>query len=232
METPKRYHPLLVTLHWLVVILVSINLYIGLYVFLDRGLGFQAINSYVPLHMVTGLSILALVIVRFFVRVGARRPAEARSGSQLLDVLAKVVHYGLYVMLIATTVIGLTFAIQSNRFQRTFLGQRGGFGRQGGGFQPGGPGQFPGGTPGQGFERGTPGPGFQGGAPGQGFPGGAPGQGFPGGRPPGGFFGLMTVHLWAAYALLFLVVLHILAALYHQFIRKDGLIGRMWYGAR
>ena len=42
----------------------------------------------------------------------------------------------------------------------------------------------------------------------------------------------MTVHLWSAYLLLFLVVLHILAALYHQFIRRDGLIGRMWYGAR
>jgi cytochrome b561 len=27
-------------------------------------------------------------------------------------------------------------------------------------------------------------------------------------------------------------VLHVLAALYHQFIRRDGLIGRMWYGTR
>ncbi|HCR72606.1 MAG TPA: hypothetical protein DIW23_14275 [Anaerolineae bacterium] len=27
-----------------------------------------------------------------------------------------------------------------------------------------------------------------------------------------------------------LVVLHTGAALYHQFIRKDNLIGRMWFG--
>jgi cytochrome b561 len=30
--------------------------------------------------------------------------------------------------------------------------------------------------------------------------------------------------------LLVLIGFHILAALYHQFIRKDHLIGRMWYG--
>jgi cytochrome b561 len=27
-----------------------------------------------------------------------------------------------------------------------------------------------------------------------------------------------------------LIILHILAALYHQFIRKDNLLARMWYG--
>ena len=27
-----------------------------------------------------------------------------------------------------------------------------------------------------------------------------------------------------------LLVLHILAAIYHQFLLKDGLIGRMWFG--
>jgi cytochrome b561 len=216
MDTPKRYHPALVTLHWLVVILVSLNLYLGLFVFTNRSLGFRVSNQYTPLHMAAGIAILALVIVRFFVRMGAKRPEEARSGSKLLDVLAKAVHYGLYVMLIATTVIGLTFALQTNRFQRTFLGAQSGFERPGGG--------FPGGAPGQPSQ---PPSGFPGVAPGQGFQGG-----FQGGRPPGGFFGLLGVHLWAAYVLAGLVVLHVLAALYHQFIRRDGLIGRMWYGTR
>jgi cytochrome b561 len=228
MDSPKRYHPLLVTLHWLVVVLVLLNLYVGLYVFLDRGLGFQGIDQFLPLHMAAGTAILALVIVRFFVRIGAQRPAEAGSGSAALDVVAKVVHYGLYVMLLATTVIGLTFALQSSRFQEAFLGAQPRFGRQGGAFPPPNGTPFPGFAQGQQpFARGTPGAGgFQGGPSGQGF------QGFQGRRGgPGGFFGLMTVHLWAAYILLALVILHILAALYHQFIRRDGLIGRMWFGA-
>lgn len=33
-----------------------------------------------------------------------------------------------------------------------------------------------------------------------------------------------------AYVLIALVVLHVGAALYHQFIRKDNLMARMWYG--
>jgi cytochrome b561 len=229
MESPKRYHPLLVSLHWLVVVLVLLNLYIGIFVFQNRGLGFRATDTYLPIHMAAGIAILALVVVRFFVRIGAKRPEEAKSGSAFLDVVAKIVHYGLYVMLLATTVIGLTFALQTNRFQRTFLGQQSRFGPQGGGFAPPNGTPFPGFAQGQQpFPRGTPGAGgFQGAAPGQGF------QGFQGRRGgPGGFFGLMTIHLWAAYLLLILVIIHILAALYHQFIRKDGLIGRMWYGAR
>jgi cytochrome b561 len=38
------------------------------------------------------------------------------------------------------------------------------------------------------------------------------------------------LHGNAAYILAALVVLHIGAALYHQFIRKDNLLARMWYG--
>lgn len=39
---------------------------------------------------------------------------------------------------------------------------------------------------------------------------------------------LKLVHHWAAYGLAALVVLHVVAALKHQFIDRDGLIGRMW----
>ncbi|PCI63848.1 MAG: cytochrome B [Kordiimonadales bacterium] len=38
---------------------------------------------------------------------------------------------------------------------------------------------------------------------------------------------LKAVHTYGAYVLLTLVTLHTFAALYHQFYRKDGLIGRM-----
>lgn len=38
---------------------------------------------------------------------------------------------------------------------------------------------------------------------------------------------LSVVHLWAVYSLLFLIALHLLAFVHHQFILKDGLIRRM-----
>jgi cytochrome b561 len=45
----------------------------------------------------------------------------------------------------------------------------------------------------------------------------------------GGFrFGMLHGGFWTL--LLLLIILHIGAALYHQFILKDNLMGRMWFG--
>ncbi len=39
-------------------------------------------------------------------------------------------------------------------------------------------------------------------------------------------------HMFFSRVLLVLLALHVAGALYHQFVRKDGLIGRMWFGRR
>jgi hypothetical protein len=67
------------------------NLYIGKFVFPDPDYPEQAAQG----HMVMGLSVLLLVIVRFIVRQRLPRPADAESGSKLTDMLARLVHYGL-----------------------------------------------------------------------------------------------------------------------------------------
>lgn len=41
-----------------------------------------------------------------------------------------------------------------------------------------------------------------------------------------------AAHGFFATALALLIAAHVAAALYHQFIRKDGLLGRMWFGKR
>ncbi len=45
-------------------------------------------------------------------------------------------------------------------------------------------------------------------------------------------FSARTVHGLLAWVLGALIAAHVLAALYHHFVRKDGLLKRMWYGAR
>jgi len=40
------------------------------------------------------------------------------------------------------------------------------------------------------------------------------------------------VHGALASVLMLLIAAHVAAALYHQFMRKDGLLSRMWFGAR
>ncbi|GMG87988.1 cytochrome b [Biformimicrobium ophioploci] len=37
------------------------------------------------------------------------------------------------------------------------------------------------------------------------------------------------VHEWLAYILMAIVGVHAVAAIYHQFIQKDGTLGRMWF---
>src|SRR5262245_53750397 len=125
MDTPRRYHPIHVTLHWLIAIGIFINLYLGIIVFEQQGGGpadFQARNTLQVIHMAVGISILLLLLIRFMMRLAVKRPAEATAGNQFLDTLAKIVHYGLYITVLAVTVIGLTFSLQTGRFQSAFLG--------------------------------------------------------------------------------------------------------------
>jgi cytochrome b561 len=222
MQSSKHYHPALVTMHWLIALLVFVNLYLGIVVFENRGGGpgdFQAINPLVTIHMTVGVTIIVLLIIRFILRVRTNRPVEATTGNKILDSLTKFVHYGLYVMVLAVTALGLVFSLQTGRFQSAFLGAASQFTPPPNGFPQiqGTPGVGPFTPPADGtgaFPEGGPVPGFQGG---------------PGG--PGGVFGLLMIHEFSAYALLVLIALHILAALYHQFVLRDHLIARMWYGA-
>jgi len=42
---------------------------------------------------------------------------------------------------------------------------------------------------------------------------------------------MQQVHTWSGRLLLALVLVHVLAALRHQFVLKDGLLRRMWGGS-
>ncbi len=106
------------------------------------------------------------------------------------------------------TITGLALALQTNRLARVFGGAAAAPGRFGTGqFQPG---QLP---PPGGFRS-----------------GGEGGEGFEGGFLRGGRFFLGAFHGASWTLLLLLILLHIGAALYHQFLRRDNLLGRMWFG--
>jgi cytochrome b561 len=196
MDQPKRYHPVHVTLHWLIALGVFFNLYLGIFVFSSRGRGGFQLQ---PIHMAVGITILVLLLVRLVLRFTVKRPADATAGHKLFDIIAKVVHYGLYLTVLVVTVLGVTFTSQSGMLQSAFTGSR---------------------------------PQFDGPPPGAEPPASGEAPGMPGG-PPGGFQSPARMfHGSFGYLLVLLVVIHILAALYHQFIRRDNLFARMWYGSR
>ena len=235
METSKRYPPFFVALHWLVALLVLTNLILGYFV-LDRIRNFALRNTLLGVHMAVGITILLLMAALIVLRVKTGRPARLSAGNAFLDFLAKAVHYALYFFVIAMTVVGLAYSIQSRQFEMAFLGTGGPqfagqrFGGQGFSGTP---------FPGSRSFNGTPQPGAAGSGPrftpGSGTPGpsGSRFNGRPGSRDAGpGFFSpLLSAHILIASILLVLLGLHILGALYHQVVRKDRLLGRMWFGS-
>ena len=215
----KRYHPVLIALHWLMAILI-----LGTVLLAQENEGgrerFQPGQGNVPqpesqegnpaqtfdsdeappqgfrqggfppqgegqnmfssigIHMILGIIILVLLVIRLIVRWTSKHPDWASAGNKFFDWVGNLTHIGLYILTFAMTITGIILADQRGILARTF-----------------GVGSTP--TPGS-FRR-------------------------------GGFsLGFFHGGIWTL--LLLPVILHVGAALYHQFILKDNLMGRMWFG--
>ncbi len=210
-----RYHPAQVILHWLIAALIIIT---ALLAGGAEGEGRRQFGgggtSTLALHMTLGIAVLVLLAIRLVVRWRIKAPEWATTGSSFLDRIGRWTHIGLYFFAFAVTVTGIILALQTNRLARIFNPSAAGrFGT--GQFQPG---QLP-----------PPG-GFQ---PGQ-FPrpGGEGGEGGELGFLRGGRLFLGAFHGFSWTVLLLLIILHVAAALYHQFFRRDNLFSRMWFGSR
>ena len=170
-----RYHPALVALHWLLALLIVFSLAMGT-------LSLKEIPNASPDklfalrgHMVLGVAILVLMVVRFAVRMGTPRPALPGQG--FLNHAAPLAHYGLYALVILMAASGVALALQAGLPEIVFRGA----------------GSLP-----ESFSAFTP----------------------------------RRVHGLLARLLLALIALHVLAALYHQFVRRDGLLRRLSFGKR
>jgi cytochrome b561 len=175
---PARYHPALVTLHWLLAVVLLVALGMGT-------LSLQHMPNASPEkvdalrgHMIAGIAILILTVLRLVIRRATAHPAPATTGNPLLDRIGRGTHHALYLLVFLMALSGIATAVQA----------------------------------------------------------GLPGIVFGGsGAPlPANFdaFAPRAVHGVVAALLLALIALHVLAALYHQFVRRDGLIARMGFGRR
>jgi cytochrome b561 len=175
MKSP-RYHPLLVTLHWLLAFMILFSLAMG--TFSLKEIANSSPDKIFALrgHMIAGVLILVLMFVRLAVRFKAPRPAPATTGNGFLDKIAVMTHYGLYVLVFLMAASGIAMSIQAGLPEIVF-----------------------------------------------GSSGAALPETFAVYKP-------RLVHGLIAKLLLALATLHILAALYHQFVRRDSLLSRMWFG--
>ncbi|MDB5610141.1 MAG: cytochrome b [Bradyrhizobium sp.] len=118
----SRYHPLLVALHWLLAILIVAMLGIGFFVLAAMHNTDPQKIGILLIHMSVGMVILALMVVRFIVRVRTSRPAEATTGNRVLDRIAPFVHYGFYVLVFLMVATGYATAILAGLNRIVFQG--------------------------------------------------------------------------------------------------------------
>ena len=174
----RKYHPFLVTLHWLMVLMIPLSLTAGGIILANLPNDNPGKVTFLGGHMGFGLTIGAVLLVRLITRIRSTHPARATTGNEFLDRISLWTHWGFYVLIGGMVVTGLATALGAGLLPIVFAGS---------------------------------------------------------GDPlPATFDGLpqLFLHGFCAVLLIALIVLHLLAALYHQFILKDGLMARMWYGKR
>lgn len=93
---PTRYHPALVALHWLIMLMIGLN-FLVIELRGEGGAGVQTMAGIpaIGIHMILGLTVLALLVVRVFIRLTEKQPATATTGNRLLDLIAQLTHWGL-----------------------------------------------------------------------------------------------------------------------------------------
>ena len=173
----KRYHPVLVLLHWLSAALLLLALGMGSQVLAELPNTDPGKVGALKGHMVAGGAILLLTLVRLAVRLATAHPPAASTGMAWADRVAPLMHWALYALVLTMAGSGIAMSVAFDLPAVVFAGQ--------------------------------------------------------GSLPPD--FHVATarkVHGAASKLLFLLIALHVAAALYHQFVRRDGLLSRMGFGQR
>ena len=172
-----RYRPLLVVMHWLLALMIPVALAGGALVLVKIPNTDPMKVGALRQHMIGGILLLVLMLIRLAVRMWTAHPARAATGSSALDRIAWLSHRLLYVLVLAQAGSGLYLALQAGLPDIVFGGR---------------------------------------------------------GALPADFwvFPVHSVHYMVSRLLIALIALHVIGALYHAFILRDGLLRRMWFGKR
>jgi cytochrome b561 len=111
MRTVSRYHFALVVLHWALALMILGALAAGFLVLAGMPNTDPAKIGLLRIHMAGGMTILALMLIRLAVRWRTAKPPPAISGHPAPDGLARIVHYGFYLLVFAMVASGYTTAI-------------------------------------------------------------------------------------------------------------------------
>ncbi len=174
----KRYHFVLVILHWLLAAMIIMGLIMGGNVLSVTPNTAPEKIFFLRMHMSAGMLILGFMLIRLIVRFFTDKPPHADIGNALLNKLGRATHYLLYLVVILLAGSGLATANLAGLPDIVFGGS------------------------------------------------GAPLPVSFDEYPPRIAHGILS------FVLILLIIGHVTAFVYHQFIRKDKLFSRIWFGKR
>lgn len=119
---PTRYHPALVALHWLLALMLVVALGMGTFFLKELPNASPDKVGALRGHMIVGLAIGSLMLVRLVTRMRTTLPAPATAGHALLDMLSRGVHIGLYLAVFAMAASGAAMALQAGLPDIVFFG--------------------------------------------------------------------------------------------------------------
>ncbi len=118
----QRYHPVLFALHWLMALMILVALAAG-------GLALANMPPDSPDkvaglggHMIFGMAIGVLLILRLVTRTRSAHPPAAATGNALLDRIGRWTHWGFYALIVGMVLTGLATALGAGLFPIVYGG--------------------------------------------------------------------------------------------------------------
>lgn len=110
--SPKGYSRLQIGLHWLIAGLLIVSFFSHesmktTWRALERGAAEVPFSAGVALHVLSGLTILALTLLRLAIRLRRGAPAGPESSPPIMDLAARLAHWALYAVLLVLPASGI-----------------------------------------------------------------------------------------------------------------------------
>ena len=120
-----KYHPALVALHWLLALLIVAALIGGAFSLDPVPEESPDKIGVLRLHMIVGLAIFALMLVRLIVRLRVPHPPPAHIGNETLNQIAPWLHWTFYSLVFGMAASGIAMSLEAGLGAIVFGGAEG-----------------------------------------------------------------------------------------------------------
>jgi len=118
----KRYHPILVVIHWVMLVLIVMAWTSGQFVLEHTPNSDPTKIDALRMHMTVGLIAGALLILRLITRMRSEHPPHARTGYAVLDKAGIWAHWAFYGVILLIVASGMGTAVFTGLIEIVFQG--------------------------------------------------------------------------------------------------------------